>query len=944
MFSLSSCGKKVVRYKRRLLFCMAVITVLLFFAYKINNEDVASVYISRGDSCYVIGNVELAKEYYIKSNNTNETGRAIAGIIKCEKVLGDTESALRWLDLYENATEKSVFTALERFQLTLNTGDSVAAISLLDDIIDDEPIELESLSFLDAVTDPYEGEHKRYSRYYMAYFGRLNALSCRMGFAKSDAEIFTLGKKLFHIVEDRNNDYMILKDYKNLQKPYRFKGLIPSISRDFFNDYLKVQDNFCYNYNQMNIEDIAVLVSEFKWQLFNDLIVLKHKCDGFGPAIEYANSITRNNTCNTDAFYPYHKFFYRLYWDANKKRGNITASEIDSILHATSYGTDELSYTDLALVKSSFLSRVTQPMIMMWYKSWTCDNDTVTFNKYVDDNHGFLTGFCGYYNNKFEALFTIENIFPVSIHSCSSNEFTIKVLKYEFDKQAQKKLIDLQERIKVGKYSGLNLNDFALLYYKAMCELACGNAINSRSLFNEALSVYQHLEEKDSLNDKRYIRKECIGIYSNLLMLDYQLATTQEQFCVQATADRLMELGSLFVMDEFYGKSTICFKEAFGIYSKLAKKNNSCYGPCAVRAVTSLATSLINLGNYSDGEHYSNEALALCSNLEDAGVGGLKSFVAKANMNLGHIYKNYDELEKSQSYYEMAIVVYASLTEETEGYEIDLAQALNIASKCDLLLGKYEACLQKLNKAKGLFEKSNNKEGLAMTSLLKGVAFLKLGKLDESELAYLESIQMQSDSLKIDMITRELENIKRLKFYNEQIELIKYQIVSFEKPQENNLSNHDLDLVNAYSQLVYLYYNTARYDELLDTGSKMLSIYRALPNSNQFNNQISQLFGYMSQVYILKKDFAKAEDAARNALKVNENALIMGDTDLLYSNLAASLLFQGKYSEAEMVYIHNIKYGQTFINVLNNFMNERVIPSKYKPDVERIMGMLTVGN
>ena len=59
------------------------------------------------------------------------------------------------------------------------------------------------------------------------------------------------------------------------------------------------------------------------------------------------------------------------------------------------------------------------------------------------------------------------------------------------------------------------------------------------------------------------------------------------------------------------------------------------------------------------------------------------------------------------------------------------------------------------------------------------------------------------------------------------------------------------------------------------------------------------------------------------------------------SNLAAALLFQGKYAEAEQVYRqYKEELKESFLNDFKQFAEVGVIPKEYEADVEKIKQIL----
>ena len=88
-------------------------------------------------------------------------------------------------------------------------------------------------------------------------------------------------------------------------------------------------------------------------------------------------------------------------------------------------------------------------------------------------------------------------------------------------------------------------------------------------------------------------------------------------------------------------------------------------------------------------------------------------------------------------------------------------------------------------------------------------------------------------------------------------------------------------------------------------------------------------------MYILKREFIKAELCARDGIRVDSNKTF------IYSNLASSLLMQGKYDEAEKLYLlYKNELRDTFLDDFIKFEEIGIIPEEYREDVEKIKRIL----
>lgn len=119
-----------------------------------------------------------------------------------------------------------------------------------------------------------------------------------------------------------------------------------------------------------------------------------------------------------------------------------------------------------------------------------------------------------------------------------------------------------------------------------------------------------------------------------------------------------------------------------------------------------------------------------------------------------------------------------------------------------------------------------------------------------------------------------------------------------------------------------------------------LSIYRKLLNNNPSQSasimrDFVLILRNQSFLCVIMSQFEKGEQYAREALALD--ATQHG----IYANLAAALLFQGKYDEAEAIYRqHKAELKDAFLDSLVQHEKAGAIPREHKVAVERIRKML----
>lgn len=106
-------------------------------------------------------------------------------------------------------------------------------------------------------------------------------------------------------------------------------------------------------------------------------------------------------------------------------------------------------------------------------------------------------------------------------------------------------------------------------------------------------------------------------------------------------------------------------------------------------------------------------------------------------------------------------------------------------------------------------------------------------------------------------------------------------------------------------------------------------------NKSNYKEQLNGILVDQSFYAIFEKQYAESETYSKEALEVDSTKHIA------YSNLAAALLFQGKYLEAETIYSQykaELKGG--FLSDFEEFAKMGVIPKNREEDVEKIKQIL----
>ena len=111
------------------------------------------------------------------------------------------------------------------------------------------------------------------------------------------------------------------------------------------------------------------------------------------------------------------------------------------------------------------------------------------------------------------------------------------------------------------------------------------------------------------------------------------------------------------------------------------------------------------------------------------------------------------------------------------------------------------------------------------------------------------------------------------------------------------------------------------------------TIYRS--DKNNYTELLKSILVNQSFYSIFEKQYVEAEIYSKEALEVDSTKHVV------YSNLAAALLFQGKYQEAEKIYRqYKSELKEDFLSDFEEFSKAGVIPKHREEDVEKIKQLL----
>ena len=145
-------------------------------------------------------------------------------------------------------------------------------------------------------------------------------------------------------------------------------------------------------------------------------------------------------------------------------------------------------------------------------------------------------------------------------------------------------------------------------------------------------------------------------------------------------------------------------------------------------------------------------------------------------------------------------------------------------------------------------------------------------------------------------------------------------------------------LARTQNNLGNLYRDTQRYEESEEMYLSALEVYQRLTavNPQVYEPYLVRACNNLSFLFLAQGNFEEAERYAREGSKYDSTH------HTVYTNLAASLLFQGRYAEAEEIYLrYKEELKEDFLSDFEDFYRRGIIPPEREDDVERIKKLLS---
>ena len=329
-----------------------------------------------------------------------------------------------------------------------------------------------------------------------------------------------------------------------------------------------------------------------------------------------------------------------------------------------------------------------------------------------------------------------------------------------------------------------------------------------------------------------------------------------------------------------------------------------------------LAKSLFEYGHflqtnkrYDLAEVRYRENLDICQRLAAISPYAFEPGLAGTQNNLGVLYNNTQRYKESEKMYLSALKIYQRLTAANpQVYEPDLAMTQNNLGLLYSDIRRYEESEEMHLSAVEIYQRLTivnpqvYEPDLARTQNNLGNLYSDTRRYGDSEKMYLSAMEIR----------------RRLAAANPQV--------------------YEPDLAGIQNNLGCLYDNIRRYEDSEEMYLSALEVYQRLTavNPQVYEPYLVRACNNLSFLFLAQGNFEEAERYAREGSKYDFTH------HTIYTNLAASLLLQGRYAEAEEIYLrYKEELKEDFLSDFEDFYRRGIIPPEREDDVERIKKLLS---
>ena len=495
--------------------------------------------------------------------------------------------------------------------------------------------------------------------------------------------------------------------------------------------------------------------------------------------------------------------------------------------------------------------------------------------------------------------------------------------------------------------------DLAEARYRENLDICQRLAAISPQAYEPSLAMVQNNLGLLCSDTQRYEDSE--EMYLSAMEIRRRLAAVNPQVYEPYLAMTQNNLGNLYRDTRCYEESEEMCLSAVEIYKRLAAVNPQVYEP-------GLATTQNNLGNlyrdtqrYEDSEEMYLSAVEIYRRLAAVNPQVYEPYLAMTQNNLGLLYSDIRRYEDSEEMYLSAMEIYRRLAAvNPQVYEPDLAMTQNNLGFLYSDIRCYEdseemyLSAMEIRRRLAAANPQSYEPYLATTQNNLGNLYSDTQRYEDSEKMYLSAMEIRRRLAAVNPqvyepgLARTQNNLGNLyrdtQRYEESEEMCLSAMEIYRRLAAVNPQVYEPGLARTQYSLGCLYYNIQRYEESEEMYLSALEVYQRLTavNPQVYEPYLVRACNNLSFLFLAQSNFEEAERYAREGAKYDSTH------HTIYTNLAASLLLQGRYAEAEEIYLrYKEELKEDFLSDFEDFYQRGIIPPEREDDVERIKKLLS---
>ena len=474
---------------------------------------------------------------------------------------------------------------------------------------------------------------------------------------------------------------------------------------------------------------------------------------------------------------------------------------------------------------------------------------------------------------------------------------------------------------------------------------------NSQAYEPELAASYNNLGELYRITQRF---NEAEQMCKAALEIRKRLAGTNPQAYEPYLAQSYNNLAILYNYAQRFNEAEQMDKTALEIRKRLANANPQAYEPDLAQSYNNLAFLYSDTQCFNEAEQMYKAALEIFKRLAEAYSQAYEPYLAGSYNNFANLYITTQRFNEAEQMIKAALEIYKRLANANQqAYEPDLAQSYNNLANLYYSTQRFNEAEQMHKVALEIRKRLAEAYPLAYEHYLAAsyndlaVLYSNTQRFNEAEQMYKVALEIQKRLAYVNPqvyepnLAMSYNNLAVLysntRRFNEAEQMYKTALEIRKRLADANPQAHKPDLAKSYIGLALLYSNTQRFNETELMYKAALEIFKRLANANPktYEPYLTDCYVNFSYVSILTKQFTLAETYSKEALEVDSTKHIA------YSNLAAALLFQGKYQEAEKVYRqYKSEQKEGFLSDFEEFTKAGVIPKNREEDVEKIKKIL----